>query len=309
MKNIGIIDIGSNSIRYVLVEITGNNTYKIIDEKKVAVRLGMDISPQGELAPIRMQYAREVLSAFKAQFEALGVLNVFAIATEAVRKASNQIDFINMISSSLNIDIRVLTGREEANYAYYGVVSTMGLSNGLIMDLGGCSTEIIWVHNGQIREYVSLPYGAINITKQFDLTHELNPVSENELNKYLFLQYSKFPWLTSAHNLPLVGVGGTARNIGKISCKFYNNPIEIIHNYRMETKEVIDIYNSIKYVNLEQRKKLNGLSLDRADIFLGAVSIVSSIIEFCTPSEFIISSSGLKEGLIHEILLNKIIDL
>lgn len=103
-------------------------------------------------------------------------------------------------------------------------------------------------------------------------------------------------------NLPLIGVGGTVRNIGRISRKNNNYPIDRSHNYQMESTEVLNIYDYVKYYNSEQRKKIKGLSKDRNDMFLGAFSIAVTLIAFCNNPQLIISGSGIREGLIHEIL-------
>lgn len=301
IKNIGIIDIGSNSIRLVLVEIC-DNYFRIIDEKKETVRLGMDMTIDGQLNPIRMEKAISTLSNFKSLCEGFGECNIFAVATEAVRRASNQKEFLQSVKSTLDMDIRVLTGAEEAYYDYFGVINSMEFSSGLVMDIGGSSTELIWVENKTIRESISLPFGAINITDQFNIGEKMNSNTEKELNAYLMSQYGKVAWLGGVMNLPLIGVGGTVRNISRISRRNINYPIDRSHNYLMEASEVLNLYDYVKYNNSEQRKKIKGLSKDRNDMFIGAFSVATALIEFCNNPQFIVSGSGLREGLLHEIL-------
>lgn len=301
MKNIGIIDIGSNSIRLILIEICDNH-FRIIDEEKETVRLGMDMTADGRLNPIRMEKAISTLSDFKSLCEGLGECNIFPVATEAVRRASNRKEFLQLVKTTLNMDIRVLTGAEEAYYDYFGVINSMEFSNVLIMDIGGSSTELIWVENKIIKESISLPFGALNLSDQFKLSEKMNSNTEKELHTYLMSQFGKVAWLGGVMNLPLIGVGGTVRNIGRISRKNNNYPIDRSHNYVMESSEVLNIYDYVKYNNPEQRKKIKGLSKDRSDIFLGAFSVAAALIEFCNSPQLIVSGSGLREGLLHEIL-------
>ena len=221
MKNIGVIDIGSNSMRLVIIEIGKKNYFRIIDEVKETVRLGMDMTTDGQLNPIRMDKAVSTLSNFKSLCEGLGDCNIFPVATEAVRRASNQKEFLQLVKSTLNMEIRVLTGVEEAYYDYFGVLNSMDFSNCLIMDIGGASTELIWVKNKTKKEAISLPFGAINITDQFKLTERMTSSTETELHKYLMAQFKKVAWLEGGKNLPVIGVGGTVRNIGKISSEDY----------------------------------------------------------------------------------------
>ena len=302
MKNVGVIDIGSNSMRLILIEIGKKNYFRVIDEVKETVRLGMDMTADGRLDPIRMGKAISTLSSFKSLCEGLGECNVFSVATEAVRRASNQKEFLHIVKETLNMEIRVLTGAQEAYYDYFGVINSMDFPSGLIMDIGGSSTELIWVKNKTRKEVISLPFGAINITDQFKLTDKMNSNTEKELTKYLMAQFRKVAWLEGVKNLPLIGVGGTVRNIGKISRKTNNYPIDRSHNYQMESSEVLNIYDLIKYKNLEQRKKVKGLSKERSDMFIGGFSVATALMKFCNNPRLIVSGSGLREGLIYEIL-------
>jgi len=302
MKNIGVIDIGSNSMRLVIIQIGKKNYFRIIDEVKETVRLGMDMTTDGRLNPLRMEKAISTLASFKSLCEGLGECNIFPVATEAVRRASNQKEFLHMVKSTLNMEIRVLTGAEEAYYDYFGVINSMNFSNAVIMDIGGSSTELIWVKGKNKKEAISLPFGALNISNQFNLTEKMTNETERELNKYLMAQFRKVAWLEEVKDLPLIGVGGTVRNIGKISRKTINYPIERSHNYQMESSEVLNIYDSIKYKNPEQRRKVKGLSKERSDMFIGAFSVATALIKYCNNPRLIVSGSGIREGLIFEIL-------
>ena len=302
MKNVGVIDIGSNSMRLVLIEIGKKNYFRIIDEVKETVRLGMDMTIDGRLNPIRMEKAIGTLLSFKSLCEGLGECNIFPVATEAVRRASNQKEFLHLVKSTLNMEIRVLSGAEEAYYDYFGVINSLDFSDGLIMDIGGSSTELIWVKNKKIKEAISLPFGALNISEQFNLVEKMDSDTEKELNKFLMAQFRKVAWLEGVKNLPLIGVGGTVRNIGKISRKTISYPIDRSHNYQIESSEVLNIYDLIKYKNPEQRRKVKGLSKERSDMFIGAFSVVTGLIKFCNNPRLIVSGSGLREGLIYEIL-------
>ena len=119
MKKIGIIDIGSNSIRLVIVQINKDNSFRVIDEIKESVRLGKDMTVDGELNPSRIDNAVYTLAFFKRLCIIQNITEILAVATEAVRKASNQIEFLNRVKLELSIEIRVLTGIEEAYYDYF----------------------------------------------------------------------------------------------------------------------------------------------------------------------------------------------
>lgn len=302
MNKIGIIDIGSNSMRLMLVEISNKKYFRMIDEIKVTVRLGMDMTPDGQLDNIRMEKALDTLSDFKSICESLGECTIYPVATEAVRRAANQQKFLQMVSTKLNLEIRILSGKEEAYYDYFGVMNSMNCENGLIMDIGGASTELIFVKNSIIQASTSLPLGAITLTEKFNLSKKMSDETEKKVKKFLLAQFEKIEWLKECHKLPLIGIGGTVRNVGKISRKSTNYPLDRSHNYCMTSSEVADIYNSVKDKSLEQRKKVKGLSKERADIFIGASSVMAVLMDYCKNPRLIVSGSGVREGMIYEIL-------
>lgn len=303
MKKIAVIDIGSNTIRLVLVGLYDNLSFRILDEIKETVRLGKDMDENNRLHPDRIEKAIQVLSFFNKVCSSSGVEKIIAVATEAVRKASNQIDFLDRVYKETGIHIRVLTGLEEAYYDYFAIVNSMDINQGLIMDIGGKSTELIWIKDRAMKEAISLPIGAINLTEFFQLDRKVDGNIENQLKNFISQNLKDVPWLKDVIGLPLIGVGGTIRNIGKINKKRLNYPLDHSHNFHMYSHEVKDIYTMVKGKTPNELKKIKGLSRDRADIFLGALTAVTSVIDYCSLPEVYVSGNGLREGIIYEHIL------
>jgi len=302
MKKIAIIDIGSNSMRLVIIKINKDNSFSIIDEVKETVRLGKDMNPNGELNSFRIEKAIDTLSFFKRLCIIQNITEILPVATEAVRKASNQKEFLNRVKKELSIDIRVLTGIEEAFYDYFGAINSMDFSDALIMDIGGSSSEIIYVENRELKHSISLPFGAINLTEKFSLQNVMKDKAEIDIKEFLTTLYDDIPWLSQVKNVPVIGIGGTIRNIGKLHKKKTNYPIDNLHNYIIPANDVIDIYDSVKVKNSSQRKKLKGLSKERADIFVGAMSALVKLIEYLDIKELHVSGSGLRDGFLYEYI-------
>ena len=309
MKKIAIIDIGSNSIRLVIVQINKDNSFRIVDEIKRSVRLGKDMTSKGELNSSRIDNAISTLAFFKRLCFIQDISEILAVATEAVRKATNQIEFLNRVKSELSIDIRVLTGIEEAYYDYFGSINSMDFSDALIMDIGGSSSELILVKNRKLKASISLPFGAINLTEKFSLQKVMNDKSEAEIKTFLTSLYKDIPWLKEVKNIPIIGIGGTIRNIGKLHKRKTNYPIDNLHNYIIPTNEVITIYDQVKVKDSFQRKKLKGLSKERADIFVGAAASLVTLIEYLNIKELHVSGSGLRDGVLYEYIFNSKIPL
>jgi len=302
MKNIGIIDLGSNSTRLLVVKVLSNKSFKILDEIKEVVRLGKDIQEDGSLNPKRVKAALLTLEYFKRVCESYEVTEIVAVATAAVRAAKDQQAFLRMVKDTVGLEIRVLSGEEEAFYDYFGIVNSLDFTEGLIIDIGGASTEIIYVKNRENKESVSLPFGAITLTDMFDLSDEIKEENLVKLRNYLVNQYNSLPWLSKIKGTVLIGVGGTVRNMGKICRKDKNYSLDLTHNYVIDKETVKEMAKMVSGTNLKQRKKLKGLSKSRVDIFVGACEAVKVLFEYCKAGELIVSGNGVKEGLVYEYL-------
>jgi len=302
MKKIGIIDIGSNSIRLVIVQINKDKSFRVVDEIKESVRLGKDMSLDGNLNSTRVDNAIYTLAFFKKLCVVQNITEILAVATEAVRKATNQIEFLNRVKLELSMEIRVLTGIEEAYYDYFGAINSMDFSDALILDIGGSSSELIYVKNRELKSSISIPFGAINLTEKFSLQKTMNNKNETAIKEFLISLYKDIPWLKEVENVPIIGIGGTIRNIGKLHKKKTNYPIDNLHNYRIPADEVIDIYDDVKVKDASHRKKLKGLSKERSDIFVGATTVLITLIEYLNLKELHVSGSGLRDGFLYEYI-------
>lgn len=300
MKTLGIIDMGSNSVRLVLVQIS-KNSYRIIDDVKQSVRLGKDILPNGNLHPIRMQKALEALLFFKNLCDGVHVDKTIVVATEAVRKATNRKEFLDLVKQATGLNVRVLKGTQEALYDYFSVVNSLDLSEALIMDIGGSSMELIWMKDKRIHKMVSLPLGAISLSEQLEEAKGNVYDKEKAVTHQLIKAYHEIEWLP--HDLTLIGIGGSFRNIAKIDKKKRAYPLEVSHNYYLTSDRVQEIHKLILSTPARRRKEIKGLSSDRVDILWGATTAINALIMYCGISDVYVSGYGLREGLIFEQIL------
>ncbi len=295
---IGIIDIGSNSMRLLLAELCDDKSFRILNELKEYVRLGHGLDENEILSKDKMNFALLTLKTYKKICSAFNVGKITVVATEAVRRAKNQKQFLDLIKAELQLDITVLSGEEEAYYDYFSTINSMDIGDGLIMDIGGASCELILVKNRKLVHCVSLPFGAITLTDHFKLTDCLDKNTEQELKQYISNYFDALDWLKDAKGMNLIGIGGSIRNLSKIHKKRLNYPLNLIHNYQISGDDVISIYDEIKSKNSIQRKKIKGLSSDRADIIVGSSAAISVLIEYCSINNVVISRNGIREGLL-----------
>ena len=297
LEKIAIIDLGSNNARMVLVNIF-DGCFAVFDELKESVRLGQDMERDGFLKPARVVQTIKTLKMFKKLCDAYKVDRVIAVGTAAVRRAKNQKGFLEEVQSTCGIKIRVLSAEEEARLVYQGVINSMDIPKGLILEIGGGSTKIIYYNRRNILHYESLPFGAVTLTDLFAPDRMKPEEQAKKIEEFFTEQLETLPWLKEVDpDVQMIGVGGSFRNVGKISRKVRKYPLEMAHNYVIPTREFTGIYDMIKVLDLDKKMKIKGLSSGRADTLPCAMALIQSFVSYMNFSQMTISGSGLREGL------------
>lgn len=297
MEKIAIIDIGSNSARLVLVNILEGGYFVVFDELKESVRLGQDMDWDGFLKPQRIAQTIKTLTMFRRLCDSNKIDKIYAFATAAVRRAKNQKSFLEEVATVCGIKIKVLTEAEQVHLVYLGVINSMDIPKGLIMEMGGGSTNLIYYNRKNIVSYACLEFGAVTLTDFFK-NESLDPqVRAQKIEDYVKEHLDKVPWLkTLDPDVQLVGVGGSMRNLGRISRMIKKYPFNMTHNYEIPVAEVSQIYNTIRTLDLDSTMKIKGLSSGRADIFPSALAAISALVKHCDLQKVTISGCGLREG-------------
>ena len=309
MEKIGIIDLGSNSARLVIVNLFADGYFMVVDELKESVRLGQDMEHDGFLKPQRVAETIKTLRMFKRLCDASGVKQIIAVATEAVRRAKNQRSFLDEIQTSCGIKLRVLTAEEEATLVYRGVINTMDIPKGIILEIGGGSTKIIYYNRRNMLNFVTLPFGAVTLTDMF-ATEQLKPEEQAaKMEEFFTAQLKNIEWLQEVDpDVQMIGVGGSFRNFFKINKMVHKYPLDTVHNFNISVEDFYPVYDMIKVLDLDKKKKIKGLSAERADILPTAFAIVKSFISYMNIDNFTISGSGLREGIMFNQALPSTVD-
>jgi len=298
VEKIGIIDLGSNSARLVIVNLFSEGYFVVEDELKENVRLGQDMERDGFLKPQRVAETIKTLKMFRKLCDASGVSRIIAVATAAVRRAKNQRSFLDEIQASCGIKIRVLSAEEEAVFVYRGVINTMDMPKGLILEIGGGATKIVYYNRRNIINYATLPFGAVTLTGLFS-GDGLKPEEQAaKIEEFFSEQLKKVEWIGEVDpEVQMIGVGGSFRNLFKISKMVHKYPLDIVHGYTMTSGEFDKVYDMIKVLDIDKKKKIKGLSAERADILPAALAIIKSFVSFFGFEKFMFSGSGLREGI------------
>ncbi|MDR1093974.1 MAG: Ppx/GppA family phosphatase [Clostridiales bacterium] len=298
MEKIAVIDLGSNSARLVLANMLEGGYFVVFDELKETVRLGQDMEREGFLKPSRIAQAVKTLKMFKKLIDINNVDKVIAVATSAVRRAKNQKSFLEEVYSTCGFKIKVLTPEEEASYIYQGVINSFDIPKGLIVEISGGTTQLIYYNRRNILAFENLPFGAITLTALYNDPSFTPEEQAEKIEEFYIDQFRRIPWLAEVEaELPLIGVGGSFRNLGKISRRMIKYPLEMAHNYFVPRENFTEIYDTLRVLGPEKRMKIKGLSAGRADIFISMLSCVSALLKLTPYKGVTISGSGLREGL------------
>ena len=289
----GIIDIGSNSIRLVIYDGPARIPAALFNEKVMA-GLGKGVSRDGSLDADAMDRAVSALGRFKRLAEQMGVPNPRTVATAAVREAANGQMFIDRVLD-LGLNVELLSGDDEARLAALGVIASIPQADGIVGDLGGGSLELARVVGGQVLDTISFPFGVLRI----GAVKERGP---RALSSLVARTLEKSGWTGKGAGLPLYMVGGSWRSLARLDMHLAEYPLPIVHHYRMPPENAQHLVRVLAHLDRKRLRDVVGLSGARIPTLSHAASLLSHVVRRLGSSELIVSAYGLREGLLYDEL-------
>ncbi|MEK4228551.1 Ppx/GppA phosphatase family protein [Solibacillus sp. FSL H8-0538] len=302
--NTAIIDIGSNTIRLVFYEYDKNEGLHEFGNIKTVARLRTHILPNGEMAEEGIQLLLKTLSSFKQILADYNVTDIKAVATAAVRQAINNEAIITRMIQETGIAIDILSEEEEAYFGFIAVAHSMDTPSAVTIDIGGGSTEITLFKNKKLQKTISFPFGTVSLKQKFVQGHIINEQERLALQNYVKEGFKSLSWIENV-KLPIIAIGGSARNVAQIHQQKVDYPLSGVHQYEMTRNDIIQLKEELAKMPFEQLKQLDGLSSDRADIIVPALEVFSSLMEVVGTQSFQLSKKGLREGLIISRILHE----
>lgn len=298
MGTLSIIDIGSNTIHLLIVDIPSKDRFRILYEDKEHLRLGSELATNKVISNIKIADTLTILKKYISISNTFKASSIIAVATEALRSAENNHYILDLIKTKLGLPIKLLSSHEEAYLAFLGVKKTFNIPKGIIIDSGGASTEFIGVINNSFVTSASIPLGAINVTEKIHVDSNGKFIFCEYTQDYFNELFSKIRWINEFNNSTLIGIGGTLKNFRNI----YNNlnVKSLPNNFitEMSLDELNSLCNFLKKLSLSERKALKGLSSKRGDIILGGCEIINNFVKYLNFDKIILSESGLRTGVL-----------
>lgn len=306
-KIVTFIDIGTNSIRLLIVRLNPDHSYKILLQEKEVTRLGENEFLDGNLKPEAIERAAVVCRKFYELAKTYNSDYIYSVATSAVREARNRKDFLSRIEKESGLDVRVIPGHEEARLIYLGMsaFASTGKEKAVYIDVGGGSTELIVGDQYQHSYLESLRLGAIRLTNLFLPDGGVNRVDRktySEMKRYVKnIAFRALEEIRKRKVKRAYGSSGTFINLAEIVSQTNISQT----NGRILTlrrKEVKAIARKLCSLDLEERKKIPRINKSRADIIIAGAAIIEALMEELGLSEIRVMDRALIHGMLSDYL-------
>lgn len=302
--NIASIDIGSNTILLLIAQVdTRTKEIKTIRNEYRTPRLGRGLKPDN---PIPEETLKKMYAVFDNYFHIInkfGCEKIIASATNALRIASNANEILEDLKERYSLDIKVLTGEEEAEYSFLGASTTLpGSEQKIVVDIGGGSTEVIYGKQEEILFRKSFPVGAVSVTEEFV---EHNPPRASELENIESKLYKVFSELPNdvPKNLDAIAVAGTPTTLTCINqglTEYVDEEVEGSILTKNNFEKLVDILSGMKSQNI--LKKYGKIVRGREDVILEGTMILYTIMDVLELDKFYVSGKGIRYGAVVEYL-------
>jgi exopolyphosphatase / guanosine-5'-triphosphate,3'-diphosphate pyrophosphatase len=308
-QRFAFIDIGTNTILCLIAEIKNDGSFDVFDDLAEITRLGQGVHQTGRISPEGEERSLKVLQRYLERCKRLNVEKIIAVGTSALRDARNSAEVRARFKEQLGLDVRVISGNEEAAYCFLAVQQGLPLNRRelLVVDVGGGSTEFVRGNAAGVVEAISIGVGSVRLTEQFLRS---DPVQTEECEKMVIAiekELTRLPnqWLKDDSILTLVGIAGTFTTLSAVEKKLVCYTHGEVHGSRLTLSEVRRQVALFQGKTIMERKAIPGLEPNRADVILAGACLIERIMTLFHSERVIVSDHGVRYGLLHECLKHR----
>jgi exopolyphosphatase/guanosine-5'-triphosphate,3'-diphosphate pyrophosphatase len=291
---VGVIDIGSNSVRLVVYEGLTRSPTPIFNEKVLA-GLGREVQTTKLLAPDAVEKALAALRRFRTLCDRIDVPNLWVIATAACRDAKNGKAFVDEAERICRTKIEVISGKREAELSALGVVSGFHRPDGIMGDLGGGSLELTDVRGHRVQPGITLPLGGLAL-------QDLSKKSLKKAEKLVKKALGEARLLEGGKGRSFYAIGGTWRALARLHMWQKGYPLHVMHGYVIPAKEAYEFSGLVHRVDTETLSNIEAVADARRPLLAYAALVLEHLIDMARPKDIVISALGVREGLLYSML-------
>jgi exopolyphosphatase/guanosine-5'-triphosphate,3'-diphosphate pyrophosphatase len=274
-----------------------------VDEIREAVRIGAGMGEERVLRPERIDRAVHTAAVFASFCRASGIDQIEAVATSAIRDASNRDELLSAIRDRTGLQPRVISGREEARYGWLAVANSTTIEDGFGLDIGGGSIQGLKLTGRRLVEAESLPLGSVRVSERFLPDEKATAKGMKALRKHVATELGALGWWTGGGRL--VGIGGTIRNLASAAMRLADMPPVGVQGFQLRRDTLEELIELLASKPASKRGDVSGIKLDRADVILGGALTLAATMERGGFDAIEATEAGLREGVFFERLLGE----
>lgn len=295
------IDVGSNSVRCLIAEQGEDGHLTVIEDLKDQPRLARGLSATGMLAAPSMDRAAQAIGRMLQMAERRGAAKVALVATSAVRDAANGAEFAERVKRELGVPLEVIDGETEARLAFLSVREHFAVVRGraVVMDIGGGSLELVLAAAGLVDQALSLPFGAVRLTEQYLANADRMAAGIRRIRSAVRRRLRQAVPAKEWAGAKLFGSGGTFTNAARVLAGRERGKVPLaVHGSAITLGEMQRVLEWLGGMTVDERRKVPGLSPERADIIPAGLAVAAEVMEHFATPQLTVSAFGLREGLL-----------
>ena len=306
MNRLATIDLGTNTVRLLVVETSVTGRWRVLAQDQVITRLGEGAAATGRLGELPMERTVEAITAFCRRAESLGAGEIVIVATSAVREAANRPLFLGRVWRATGRDVRVVAGDEEARLSFLGVLSGIEEISGelLLMDIGGGSTEFILARDRQVITALSIPLGVVPLAEQYMTERPVDWARYALMDREVRARLSRevLPSFRSSRPGRMVGVAGTITTLAALDQALPAYDPEKVQGYLLRRHRIERLLAQLGALSLAARANLPSLEPGRADLIIPGIAVCLAALDAFGFDALLASEFALREGILVDYL-------
>jgi exopolyphosphatase/guanosine-5'-triphosphate,3'-diphosphate pyrophosphatase len=310
----GVVDLGTNNCR-LLVAIPHQNGFRVIDSFSRIVRLGEGLKEEKRISDQATERTVSALKICMDKMKRRGVTRMWNVATQACREAENGDHFVKTIEEQVKIKLDIIDPKEEARLAVMGCKALLdkNYNRGIVFDIGGGSTEIIWIEYNEKRipeiiDWISIPLGVVNLSEEYGTEKVLPAEHYQEIKERVkehIVPFEKKHGIRSSIDENMVQLMGTSGTVTTLTSMHLNQAVydrNEVDGSWMKSKDLVDLCKDLAKLDYKERLALNNIGNDRAELVVAGCAIFDALIDVWPIEGCRVADRGIREGMLHHLM-------